>query len=325
MRKWTYSLIMMGALSAQAGAATDTIQVGNNFFSPVNDTVFRGDTVVWVFVPGLIQHTTSHNVALANRIWDSGVVPAGGSFTFVFDTIGTFPYRCDVHFLTMFGTMVVLETASTNAHHQVSVGSFFFDPDTLDILQGDTVTWTVADPIMPHTATHDVTPALQLFDSGLLNDGESFTYVFDTSGVFPVFCTLHPLQMSQTIFVTGGPACADADQDGVCDADDNCPDEPNNRQENEDGDGLGDACDPCLGDPTNTCGPVCTPGDVNANGSITSADIIYLVNHVFKGGPAPLPVPESGDVNCSGTLTSADIIYLVNHVFKGGPAPCASC
>jgi len=50
-----------------------------------------------------------------------------------------------------------------------------------------------------------------------------------------------------------------------------------------------------------------------------------MVNHVFKGGPAPIPCPAAGDVNCDGQLTSADIIYLVNHVFKGGPAPCNVC
>jgi hypothetical protein len=62
-------------------------------------------------------------------------------------------------------------------------------------------------------------------------------------------------------------------------------------------------------------------GDVNQSGTITSADIIYLVNYVFKGGPAPLPTPTEGDVNCSGTITSADIIFLVNYVFKGGAPP----
>lgn len=63
-------------------------------------------------------------------------------------------------------------------------------------------------------------------------------------------------------------------------------------------------------------------GDVNMDGTITASDIIYFVNHVFKGGPAPLPVPEAGDVNCDQALTSADVIYLVNYVFKGGPGPC---
>jgi hypothetical protein len=63
-------------------------------------------------------------------------------------------------------------------------------------------------------------------------------------------------------------------------------------------------------------------GDVNNSGSITSADIIYLVGYVFKGGPPPFPVVSEGDVNCTGSITSSDIIYLVNYVFKGGAAPC---
>ena len=63
-------------------------------------------------------------------------------------------------------------------------------------------------------------------------------------------------------------------------------------------------------------------GDVNADGHHTSADIIGLVNYVFKSGPPPLPVPSCGDVNRSGSLTSADVIMLVNYVFKSGTPPC---
>jgi len=66
-------------------------------------------------------------------------------------------------------------------------------------------------------------------------------------------------------------------------------------------------------------------GDVNISGAITSADVIYLVNFVFKGLAPPLPCTANGDVNCSGAVTSADIIYLVMHVFKGQPAPCDIC
>jgi len=71
--------------------------------------------------------------------------------------------------------------------------------------------------------------------------------------------------------------------------------------------------------------PIVVSGDVNISGALTSADIIYLVNFVFKGQAAPLPCPANGDVNCSGAVTSADIIYLVNHVFKGQAAPCDIC
>jgi len=64
-------------------------------------------------------------------------------------------------------------------------------------------------------------------------------------------------------------------------------------------------------------------GDVNLDGKYTSADIIQMVNYVFKSAAPPDPV-SLGDVNCSGNVTSADIITMVNHVFKGGPPPCSN-
>jgi len=65
-------------------------------------------------------------------------------------------------------------------------------------------------------------------------------------------------------------------------------------------------------------------GDANADGSVTLPDIIYLVNYVFKGGPAPAPLAR-GDVNASCNVNLADIIYLVNYVFKGGPESQMGC
>jgi len=63
-------------------------------------------------------------------------------------------------------------------------------------------------------------------------------------------------------------------------------------------------------------------GDVNTSADITSTDVIYLVNYVFKGGPAPLPTPLVGDADCSRSITSADIIWMVNYLFRSGPLPC---
>jgi hypothetical protein len=76
---------------------------------------------------------------------------------------------------------------------------------------------------------------------------------------------------------------------------------------------------------TQTGCPVTLTGDVNTTGDITSADIIYLVNYVFKAGATPLPIASAGDVDCTGAVTSSDIIYLVNHVFKAGALPCDVC
>ncbi len=62
-------------------------------------------------------------------------------------------------------------------------------------------------------------------------------------------------------------------------------------------------------------------GDPNLDGAIDVADVIYLVNYLFKGGPLPLPILESGDANCDGHVNVADIVYLVAYLFKGGPKP----
>jgi len=61
-------------------------------------------------------------------------------------------------------------------------------------------------------------------------------------------------------------------------------------------------------------------GDANGDGTINSADVVYLINYLFKGGPAPDPL-WVGDCNCDEVLNSADVVYLINYLFKGGPPP----
>lgn len=71
-------------------------------------------------------------------------------------------------------------------------------------------------------------------------------------------------------------------------------------------------------------------GDANASGgdpAVDIDDIVFLINYVFGGGPAPVPL-AAGDANCSGgdpAVDIDDIVYLINYVFGGGPAPCANC
>lgn len=115
---------------------------------------------------------------------------------------------------------------------------------------------------------------------------------------------------------------SDIDLDTVPDCRDNCPTVANALQEDVDGDTVGDSCDIC---PTvfNPLQQNLKPGDANGDGSVTLPDIIYLVNHVFKGGPKPNPTCR-GDANADTMITLPDIIYEVNHVFKGGPKPIKS-
>ena len=61
-------------------------------------------------------------------------------------------------------------------------------------------------------------------------------------------------------------------------------------------------------------------GDANGDGKVTVSDAVFLINYLFKGGPAPDPL-EAGDADCSGAVNVNDVIYLINYLFKGGPVP----
>ena len=62
-------------------------------------------------------------------------------------------------------------------------------------------------------------------------------------------------------------------------------------------------------------------GDVTNDGQIDIADVVYLLNYLYVGGPAPEPL-YLGDVNCDESLDGGDVVYLINYLFEGGPQPC---
>ena len=80
----------------------------------------------------------------------------------------------------------------------VSIGDDFFEPADAAIEPGDTVTWT-NNGAVPHT----VTAENGLFDSGVLDPGESYTVDFDGQGMVTYYCTIHP-EMRGSLTVGGG-------------------------------------------------------------------------------------------------------------------------
>jgi PKD repeat protein len=61
-------------------------------------------------------------------------------------------------------------------------------------------------------------------------------------------------------------------------------------------------------------------GDANDDGDINAGDPVFLINYVFKGGPAP-STTYNGDANADGAVNVADAVYLINYIFKSGPPP----
>jgi hypothetical protein len=64
------------------------------------------------------------------------------------------------------------------------------------------------------------------------------------------------------------------------------------------------------------------PGDVDNDGSVTPADIVYLTNFLYGDGPPPVTGHEAADVNCDGSVDISDVIYLHKYLFLSGPPPC---
>jgi hypothetical protein len=85
----------------------------------------------------------------------------------------------------------------------VSIVDFAFQPNSLEVTTGSTVTWTNTG-----AATHTVTADDGSFDSGNLAPGATFSQTFDTAGTFAYHCNIHP-NMTGTIVVSdAGQAAA---------------------------------------------------------------------------------------------------------------------
>jgi hypothetical protein len=65
-------------------------------------------------------------------------------------------------------------------------------------------------------------------------------------------------------------------------------------------------------------------GDVTGDGMINIADIVSLVNYLFRGGDAPNPM-RLGDPNADCQVNIGDLIFLVNYLYLNGSAPGIGC
>lgn len=71
------------------------------------------------------------------------------------------------------------------AANAVTIQNFAFSPGTLTVTQGTKVTWTNQD-----ATTHKIKS--DTFNSSDLNQGDTFTFTFNTKGTFDYSCAIHP-------------------------------------------------------------------------------------------------------------------------------------
>jgi plastocyanin len=96
---------------------------------------------------------------------------------------------------TMASTEVTPQQVVSGNSVEVEIEDFAFNPEVLTIKVGTTVTWGNKDSI-GHTATSDT----GIFNSGILQKGEKFSFTFTSTGTYNYHCTPHP-NMVGTIVV----------------------------------------------------------------------------------------------------------------------------
>jgi plastocyanin len=67
------------------------------------------------------------------------------------------------------------------------LGNRAFNPDTLDVTAGTTVTWTNTDSVS-HTSSSNTAA----WDSGIIAPGRQFSVAFPNTGTFQYHCAIHP-------------------------------------------------------------------------------------------------------------------------------------
>ncbi len=80
--------VLLASVSAQA--ATTTVNIQNNAFTPRDATIKAGDTVTWTN-----QDSAKHDVDFGT--FKSPLLGKGETYSHAFDKPGTYDYSCDVH------------------------------------------------------------------------------------------------------------------------------------------------------------------------------------------------------------------------------------
>jgi plastocyanin len=93
--------------------------------------------------------------------------------------------------------LVGVTTSASAADQSVTIAGFNFNPTTITIKVGDSVTWTNSDPVA-HTSTGESSA----WSSGPLAPGGTFKRTFSEVGLFSYFCSIHPSMRAEILVVT---------------------------------------------------------------------------------------------------------------------------
>jgi plastocyanin len=94
-------IFMLVPAACSSSNPPNTVTMKNLMYSPTTLTVSVGTTVTWKNTD-----TMQHSVTSDTGLFDSGLFNPGGTFTYTFNTAGTYRYHCTIH-AGMVGTVIV--------------------------------------------------------------------------------------------------------------------------------------------------------------------------------------------------------------------------
>ncbi len=186
-----------------AGAGTPvpntgvTVMVTDSGFQPSQLSIPPGTQVNWVNRGSRVHSATSDTGA-----WNSGSLNPNQWNSFVFNDLGQYPYHSDndvtlvpngdgttTRTYNLTGSVAVMLTATPTitptpappAFAAVTIVDGAFQPGTVTVAVGATVTWTNTGTTV-HTATSDFN--LPWWDTGGLSSGQFATIRFDVPGAY---------------------------------------------------------------------------------------------------------------------------------------------
>lgn len=83
---------------------------------------------------------------------------------------------------------------TTPGLNTVTIDNLAFNPNTLTISNGTTITWKNNENV-----GHNVVADNGLFSSGILSKGQNFSYTFTSSGTYNYSCSIHPSMRGKII------------------------------------------------------------------------------------------------------------------------------
>lgn len=169
-------------ISVTKGSSVPGCEKTNSCYTPGSASTSTGTTVTWTNNDSAFHTVTSGDSSTPDGLFDSGLMKSGSSFSFKFDTPGTYEYFCMVHpwqtgKITMDKSSSKLPVAINSGPSTANVGqqlkfdgSKSYDPDGGEIIQ---YSWTFGDS-----------------GAGSAGRDSSVSYSYSSPGIYKVYLTV---------------------------------------------------------------------------------------------------------------------------------------